>query len=283
MDDRPSSPSGSDFYVGYLAAPSSVVRLARTAALVVPLMMLAFGATLATTRRDPGPAVWEDGTARTFVGVVQASPFPMLHLLEPSGDVPAGAALLIVEVGKHGGGRRAAPLDGRRATLSGFLLTRDGRRMIELEEGPDALRDDGPGGEPPTDIPLGYVELVGEIVDSKCYLGAMKPGEGRVHQECAIRCISAGIPPMLVASDAQGRSAYLLLSNADGAALGPEILPFVGTPARVTGHAVRRGDLLILQTSIDRIDDIAGIDVTATIGRHPTVEPLANLWCHTRP
>jgi hypothetical protein len=27
--------------------------------------------------------------------------------------------------------------------------------------------------------------LTGEIVDSKCYLGVMNPGQGKVHRDCA--------------------------------------------------------------------------------------------------
>ena len=42
------------------------------------------------------------------------------------------------------------------------------------------------------------VMLRGEIVDSKCYLGVMNPGEGTVHRDCAARCLSGGLPPMLV-------------------------------------------------------------------------------------
>jgi hypothetical protein len=35
---------------------------------------------------------------------------------------------------------------------------------------------------------LGEFDLVGEIVDSKCYLGNMNPGNGKVRRDCAVRC-----------------------------------------------------------------------------------------------
>ena len=38
--------------------------------------------------------------------------------------------------------------------------------------------------------------LIGEIVDSKRYLGVMNPGNGKVHRDCAVRCLSGGIPPI---------------------------------------------------------------------------------------
>jgi hypothetical protein len=34
----------------------------------------------------------------------------------------------------------------------------------------------------------GPVELTGEIVDSKCFLGVMVPGSGKTHKECASLC-----------------------------------------------------------------------------------------------
>jgi hypothetical protein len=51
---------------------------------------------------------------------------------------------------------------------------------------------------------LGAFTLVGEIVDSKCYLGIMNPGETNPHRECAALCIRGGIPPLIIAHDADG-------------------------------------------------------------------------------
>jgi len=42
---------------------------------------------------------------------------------------------------------------------------------------------------------LGTQTLVGEIVDSKCFLGVMNPGQLTTHRACAIRCISGGVRP----------------------------------------------------------------------------------------
>jgi len=260
VDEREGKTSPEDtFYVGYLAAPASTIRLTRILAVASLVALILLGAALATARRDPGSAVWDTAMRRTFRGSVQSSPYPMMHLTEASGEVPSGTTLLIVEMGKHGG-QRAAPLDGHRATLTGYLLVRDERRMIELDEGPDALQDDGPDTSTHSETSLGEVDLAGEIVDSKCYLGAMKPGDGRVHKECAIRCVSAGIPPMLVVRDPLGQSAQLVLCDQQGAPLGPRLLPLVGSPARVRGEVLRRGDLFFLRTTLENIrtvDDVA--------------------------
>lgn len=46
------------------------------------------------------------------------------------------------------------------------------------------------------------VTLDGELVDSKCYLGTMKPGDGKTHKSCAILCLRGGIPPLFVSKAA---------------------------------------------------------------------------------
>jgi hypothetical protein len=60
---------------------------------------------------------------------------------------------------------------------------------------------------------LGEVDLVGEIVDSKCYLGNMNPGNGKVHRDSAVRCLSGGIPPVFATNDFNGSPAVLLLTG----------------------------------------------------------------------
>jgi hypothetical protein len=67
---------------------------------------------------------------------------------------------------------------------------------------------------------IGTVELPGEIVDTKCYLGAMRPGVGKVHRACAARCLSGGIPPGLLVRDKAGGAFVFMLAGADGEEFG---------------------------------------------------------------
>jgi hypothetical protein len=94
---------------------------------------------------------------------------------------------------------------------------------------------------------LGPVRLRGEIVDSKCYLGVMNPGNGKVHRDCAARCISGGEPPALIARDAAGKAMVILLAGSDGRALNNELLSFVAEPVETQGQLVRSGSNLILK------------------------------------
>ena len=96
-------------------------------------------------------------------------------------------------------------------------------------------------------IPLGRQTLRGEIVDSKCFLGVMNPGQLLPHRACAIRCISGGIPPMLLVRPTNGAAIYLLLVSADGKPVNQQVLDLVAEPVQITGEVERQGELLVLR------------------------------------
>lgn len=81
---------------------------------------------------------------------------------------------------------------------------------------------------------LGDTLLTGEIIDPKCYLGAMNPGEGKPHRSCAIRCISGGIMPMLTWLNGTKKE-YAVLTGPHGRPINKEILFAVAEPVRIKG------------------------------------------------
>ncbi len=96
--------------------------------------------------------------------------------------------------------------------------------------------------------------LRGEIVDSKCYLGAMKPGAGRVHRACAQICLEGGIPPVLVVRDASGKERHYVLTSQEGGPVHREVLPFVAEPVSVAGSVVRRAGVNWLSIDPEAIE-----------------------------
>ncbi len=178
-------------------------------------------------------ALFEFGVFRPYTGVVYDWPAPMLI----SGDKP----YLLVGAGKHGVQSLLKSASGRPASLSGSLIRRDGVQMLELA--PESLQLQPGTNLPPQVRTLGTVELSGEVVDTKCYLGVMNPGQGKVHRACAARCISGGIPPAL-ATD--GR--IVLLVGSDDRPLGSEVLPFAGERVRAQGQLVQSGNIQALRT-----------------------------------
>jgi hypothetical protein len=99
----------------------------------------------------------------------------------------------------------------------------------------------------PQAMAIGKQTLVGEIVDSKCFLGVMNPGQFTPHRACAIRCISGGVPPVLLVRQKDGPAIYLLLVSADGKPVNRQVLDLIAEPVEITGDVERQGELLILR------------------------------------
>src|SRR5262249_50284882 len=145
--------------------------------------------------------------------------------------------------GKHGADDLVAGFDGKQVRLRGQLIYREGETMVEITPGSIMLVAAVPASQETT-RDLGTVTVTGEIVDSKCYLGVMNPGEGKGHRDCAARCLSGGIPPLLVTTD--GHAQYLLVGP-DGRALERDTLrDFIAEPITVRGKLFERGDIQLL-------------------------------------
>jgi len=98
-------------------------------------------------------------------------------------------------------------------------------------------------------VSLGQQTLIGEIVDSKCYFGVMNPGQLATHRACAIRCISGGIPPVLLVRRSNGAAFYFLLVSRDGKPVNKAVLDLVAESVEITGEVERQGELLVLRAN----------------------------------
>ena len=218
------------------------------------VLLLAVAALLAQQQDDPGDGVWDTATPVTFEGVLSLSPYPVLHTTAPDESGQA-LTLLPIEQGKRGAGERLRQLglDGHRVRLTGFVIRRTGRVVLGLEAGDAGVQDLGPSGTatPAMDIqPLGEHTLVGEIIDPQCYLGAMKPGHGKPHKQCATLCIRGGIPPLFLVRDQAGNRTTYLLMTAGGEALPESHYPYIADPLELRGRVERRNDMLVLYADL---------------------------------
>ncbi len=240
-----------DLYVGYRPLPPRDRKFIGVAVPIALGFLFGFGGVWAATQSDPGAGVWQttsaDGTPPVFRGVIVARPYPVLYT-ERSLDGKPGA-MVLVESGKHGASGRAATVDGEYVEIRGWPLHRDGQVMIEIDPANSAIqRVAAPTVTPlPTRTSLGTATLRGEIVDAKCYLGAMKPGQGKTHKDCATLCIRGGIPPLFIARDAAGQQIACYLANRDGGALDESFYPFIADPVQVTGELEECGGIRILR------------------------------------
>ena len=94
---------------------------------------------------------------------------------------------------------------------------------------------------------LGEIVLAGEIVDSKCFLGVMKPGAGAIHRSCAEVCLLGGIPAMLVAKASDDRKYGYILLRPDGSSASALTAGLAGGAVAISGELQRQGDLLYLR------------------------------------
>lgn len=260
------------FYVGYVdETPPGVSRFTRRAAIGLLLLAAVLGAVLALLLERFDEGVFEYGTVRDYEGELLVDPHPRLL----TADGPAEGYLLV------GVGKQALDVNGepsppwasspsRKTGLSGTLIQNPEAAMLEvhsleLPEGATQARSgvepSAPAGpeaeESPTDVESNGATnvirvhghtLLGEIVDTKCYLGAMKPGRGKPHRDCASLCIRGGIPAALLVRTASGERHLVHLLNLRGRPLGRELLEWVGEPVEVWGTLRRRDNRLFLRT-----------------------------------
>jgi hypothetical protein len=238
-----------EFYVGYLPrCPPGLAR--RMRALAVGLLLAAgiLASELALAHGLRPAARFEYGSPVELRGTLRERPFPMLEVARPGApgpaqELPGSSFYPLVAPGKHGAAARVRGLDGRTVALQGTLAYRDGRTLVELDRIEARSLEAARALLPET---LGRFTLRGEIVDSKCYLGVMTPGEGKTHKACAVRCISGGIPPMLAVRDRRGERACLLLVSPSGEPVNRAVLSLVAEPVEIIGDVARLGDLLVL-------------------------------------
>lgn len=252
-----------EFYIGYQPqAPAALGRRVRLVVALLFVLLLGASAALSSGHRRLGAASFEFGVERSFRGIVKERPFPLLMVLRPGlqRGVAEFSRYPLVAPGKFGAAELMAEVADEVVELRGTLIYRDGKTMIEVV--PGSIESTGKI-EAQAGIgmdPVDTVRLRGEIVDSKCFLGVMNPGDLRTHRPCAIRCLSGGIPPVLCVRDATGRATYFLLARPDLTSLNADILDRVAEPVEVFGQATRWGDLDILLTRASDIRRLSAGD-----------------------
>jgi hypothetical protein len=237
-----------DFYVGYFPLPAGHKRFLKIAVPGFLAVAVAAAVLVAAGQKDPGGGVWEIDKEITLEGVVTIDPYAMLH----SSEAGAPRTVILVSEGKFGAAERLAAFAGKTAKIRGTLLHRSGRTMLEIADAADAVNPSDMSAAAPAPVALGNKTLTGEVIDPKCYIGAMKPGGGKTHKACAELCIAGGIPPMLAAWGENGEEFYLLV-GADGLALNAVAGPRAGERITIAGAVERRRDLMVIRVDAKQL------------------------------
>ena len=88
----------------------------------------------------------------------------------------------------------------------------------------------------------------------------MKPGFGKVHLSCAVRCISGGIPPILVTPEEDGSRSYYFLTGRMGQSVNEKLLAYVGFPITISGVAKQVQDWDVLEIGEDAVTIARNVD-----------------------
>lgn len=240
----------SSFFIGYLPAPQALVRFYRPLVFVLVVCCGLFGYWLGAQQKSGSPGIWAVGSPITMTGALQLSPYPVLHRFHPE-DPTRIESVLLVRQGKHAATNLVSDLDGIAVSVTGTPISRGGWTMLEVSSRESFTKTDA------VDIAsikshlqiesLGEITLSGEIVDSKCFLGVMKPGAGPIHRSCAEVCLLGGIPAMLVSKAADGLKYGYILVQPDGSSASALSAALAAQTVKITGELQRQGDLLYLR------------------------------------
>ena len=233
------------FFVGYLPAPQGLRGwlLGVSAALIV--LFAAVSIATGLTQDDPGPGSfrWDFGE-QTVTGIIEAKPYPILHVTKGTDKLPAGRTVMLSGQGKRGVIDQAAPLDGKPAQVKGIVLKRGDLDMIQVG-GMEAAEGASGGPQPVAIEKLGRWRLAGEICDGKCVAGAMSPGRGLAHKACANLCLIGGAPPVFVSSKPVAGADFMLMAGTDGEPLPDWLYDRTAVYLTIEGDIEKRGDLLV--------------------------------------
>lgn len=242
------------FFIGWQEkAPIDYSNATKKFVLTIAIITIAVAGILVLGQKGFVNSVFELGQLTTVEGTLVVEPAPMIQIMEDGRK----KSILLVGFGKMGPEMTiekikestGTPIVGESIKLEGTLIYHEGKTVMELTKGVGSFK--GLGGadvftnDDSFEKDFGEVSLKGEILDPKCALGVMKPGYGKPHRSCAVRCISGGITPIFRITNREGKSNYCLLKGSDGGAINELVLPYVADQIRICGRLKQQDDWLV--------------------------------------
>ena len=186
---------------------------------------------------------------KEITGTYYHTPVPMLVADATSLPDTLSKNILLVGYGKFGAEgimntiqKNTEDLNGKKIRLQGVLLHGDGKTLMQVSDEKssliETLETNSVVQATPQASPKEPIELRGEILDPKCYFGVMKPGEGKIHKSCAIRCISGGIPPVFRQKNDKpdNSNRYFIILDKNGHKVNKAVLQYVAEDVSVRGE-----------------------------------------------
>lgn len=264
-----------EFYIGWMPkAPASFATLVKRVLLILFPLALVMGLVLASFQKKFSTANFEFGKSTAIKGIYFNAPVPMLKVVhgKDSWGNTSYTTIPLVGYGKHGAETAIMELENEKntsfinkeLTLKGTLLYSDGKTLMQISKEENPVVNIGATADAslsPVQKELGFQKIKGEIIDPKCYFGVMKPGEGKVHRDCAIRCILGGIPPVLKVMNEKGEMNYYIMVGPNGEKMNETVKDFVAEPVEIEARAVQQDDWVILYVKDKKINRVSAISL----------------------
>lgn len=260
-------PKPDEFYVGYLPVMPPITRSFLTKVVVTTAFVVVLICGLVVlNQREFTTNNFEYGISTQLEGVVYKTPVP--HLVINLGADQYGGRLLktvlLVGQGKAGAARAIEHIEdrlgqsivGRQIVLNGYLIYGDGKTLFQIMDSKNInpVMSSNTMEAQSAMIDMGESSMSGEVIDPKCYFGVMKPGEGKAHRSCAIRCIAGGIPPLFHVSNS---SEYYILMEQNFEPINQHVLGLVGDQVKLNGKVMLMNDWKVLVVSKNELTDLA--------------------------
>ncbi len=250
-----------EFYIGWMPkAPDKFAKHVKKVVLILVLVVTTISVLLAFSQKKFDTGNFEFGTLTEVKGILSKTPVPNLKIIGRK-DIwgnPTYITAILVGYGKHGADgiisdlekENKTSLDKKEIIVKGTLLYNDGKLVMQIAAQDKPLVRIGGGVSSPDLVPhiknLGVQTVTGEIIDPKCYFGVMKPGLGKPHRDCAIRCILGGISPLLHVQNSKGASNYYIIVGSNGEKMNEAVQDFVAEPVELTGKLVQYDDWIVM-------------------------------------
>lgn len=253
-----------EFYIGWQkTAPTSYQKKMKAFILGLCFIVPTIAVLLVYSQMPVAVSTFEFGKLSQLEGILETQPIPCLKM--PIGKTSDGKdryqRVLLVGFGKIGAAptlqaiaqAQGTDLNGKSLKLEGSLIYYDGLPALELTNGTKAFVGFSDLPTPNSTVQvLDNSTLRGEILDPKCYLGVMKPGEGKPHRSCAIRCISGGIPPFFKTINSQDERQYYFLLDANGKPIHQQVAQYVADEVQLCGSIEQWDNWYILKVDLQQ-------------------------------
>ena len=253
--------NNSEFYIGWMSeAPKGFAKHVKKVVFILIGAVIIASVILATQQKKFSTSNFEFGQLTEVKGIYQQHPVPSIKVISHQdafgntsyitmplvGYGKFGAEGTITELEKE----KKISLDGKEVAFKGFLIYSDGKTLLQIDKNDNPLLNvkeaNTIDASKPVIKELGELQLEGEILDPKCYFGVMKPGHGKPHRDCAIRCIAGGMSPVFYMKDQNRDINYCLLLGANGEKINDEIKDFIGEPVSLKARAIQYDDWIVL-------------------------------------